>query len=411
MKVLIVNKSNSEGGAAKAAFRIFESLNEAGIEAIFLSDTGVHRGKDLLVLSASGISKIQSWLRSKVDSIIHSVYRKRSKNRFRSSLISNKKLVKLINDIDADVVHIHWVNDGFLSALDIQRIKAPKVWSLHDMNPITGGCHYSSSCNNFMNGCGNCSTLNSRYRFDLSRIVASKKYKSYKSSDLTFIGLSKWIADKSSVSHISREKPVLNLPNCINTSLFKQIDKEFCRRLWNIRTEGKVVMFGAVNSKDDPRKGFHLLNEAIVNISRKDLSLVVFGSNNKSNEIQKDIIIYNVGVVNDEAALITLYNSADVVVVPSLEENLSNVIMESMSCGTPVVAFDIGGNSDLIDNGVNGILAEKTTSQSLQIAIEQAIESSSQLGVNARRKVNEKFAYEKVSSRYIELYERLVKKD
>ena len=139
--------------------------------------------------------------------------------------------------------------------------------------------------------------------------------------------------------------------------------------------------------------------------------MVIFGSNKESSEIQKEINVYNVGVVHDEVALIALYNSADVLVVPSLEENLSNVIMESMSCGTPVVAFNIGGNSDLIDNGVNGILAEKTTSQSLQIAIEQAIESSSQLGVNARRKVNEKFAYEKVSSRYIELYERLVKKD
>jgi glycosyltransferase involved in cell wall biosynthesis len=409
--VLIVNKSNSEGGAAKASYRLFESLSKTGIDTIFLSDTGLRRGRNVVLCRTTKRAEVASLIRSKLDSVIHNIYFNRSVGRFRSSFISNRRVVRAINRFNADLVHLHWVNDGFLSASDIKRIKAPKLWSMHDMNPVTGGCHYSGTCGNYSQGCGNCPLLNSNHSLDLSRIIASKKQKSYENSDLTFIGLSEWITDTARRSFVGHGKQVYNLPNCINTSLFKTMDKEFCRRLWNIETGGTVVMFGAVNSKDDPRKGFQLLNEAINNTKTQDLSLVIFGSNKEQDEIRKDINVYNIGVINDEVALIALYNAADILVVPSLEENLSNVIMESMSCGTPVVAFDIGGNSDLIDNGVNGILAEKTTSESLQIAIEKAIEVSSHLGINARRKVEEKFAYEKVSLRYLKLYEHLVAKD
>ena len=206
---------------------------------------------------------------------------------------------------------------------------------------------------------------------------------------------------------MTKNSTILNLPNCINVEKYKPIDKNKCRELWGLNPGNKYIMFGAVNSKDDPRKGYSYLVNALNQLKSTETELIVFGSNDNTLSEELGIRVHNVGSLKDEISLVSLYNCADVMVVPSLQENLSNVIMESMSCGTSVVAFNIGGNSDLIRDKQNGVLCSEVSSDSLAEGIDAALLKSKYLGQNARKKIISDYSYNVVSTSYLDLYKKV----
>jgi glycosyltransferase involved in cell wall biosynthesis len=407
MKILIVSTSDIQGGAARAAYRLHKSLLAQNLDTqmLVLSKSG----DDYTVLVEEKKSeKYFNKLRPVIESLPVRFYNERSKTLFSPSWFGFSGVVDKINEINPDIVHLHWICAGMIRIEDISRIKAPIVWSLHDMWAFTGGCHYDEGCNFFTKDCGNCKVLGSKKENDLSRSVYNRKQKTFSKIDnMTIVGLSKWLSHCAEKSTIFKDKKHINLPNPINTNVFKVFNKKKARELWNLPKNKKLVLFGAMGATSDPRKGFKELSNAMIKLEKgDDIEFVVFGSNMPKNSPDFGFKTYYLGSLADEVSLVTLYSAVDVMIVPSLQENLSNAIVESLSCGTPVVGFDIGGNSDMIDHKKNGYLVKPFDVSDLKDGIEWVLNTSTydELCANARKKVMKDFDSVIVSKKYIELY-------
>ena len=410
MKILIVSTLDIEGGAAKAAYRLHQSLLHEGIDCRMLVQN--KKSDDYTVIGPS--SKMEMMVniaRPTLDRIPLMFYTQRQQVEFYPAFLPFSNTVKRINQINPDIVHLHWINGGMIRIEDIIKIKAPIVWSLHDMWLFTGGCHYSEECNGYEKNCGNCKILSSDKEKDLSRKIFKRKQKIFSQKEnMTIVGLSKWLYKCSKSSTLLQDKRHINLPNPIDTTTFKPVDKEKSRELWSLPKDKKLVLFGAMNAAGDPRKGFKELSEALNKLNGENIELVVFGSSKPQNPPKFKFNTHYLGHLNDDVSLVTLYGAVDIMIVPSLQENLSNTILESLACATPVVGFDIGGNSDMIQHKINGYLAKPFDTTDLKDGIEWILDYDSygELCKNGRDKVLKEFDSEIVASQYIELYEEII---
>lgn len=406
MKILIVNYTDVYGGAGKAAYRLHQSLLEAGVDSQMLVMD--KRTDNYSILAPeSNLEKLFAFFKPRVEQVsIRHKYKNKSQALFSSANISSKNLVKKINSINPDIVHLHWINGAMLKIEDISKIKAPIVWSLHDNWAFTGGCHVMWSCQRYKNSCGSCPILSSNNTKDLSNKVFKRKQKAYQQKNMNIVGLSKWLSKTASDSPLLKDKKHINLPNPINTEVYRQFDKKLSRQLWNLPNDKKLILFGAMSATSDINKGFIHLSEAISRLNIKDVELVVFGSSKPKTPPQFDFKTHYVGVLNDDISLVTLYSAVDVAVVPSKQENLSNVIMENLSCSIPVVAFDIGGNKDMIEHKKNGYLVKPFDNQDLANGIEWILNNDDYLSLceNARDKVMREFDSKVAAKKYIQLY-------
>ena len=402
MKILTVNYSDSAGGASIAAYRLHKALKQSGVDSKMLvldkktNDPNVFAIDKRIGRLLRIISKIE-------DKFIKRIYPNKTTNRFSYSNSGLRIIAKKINKLNPDIVHLHWVQSGTLSSTEIPKIKKPIVWTLHDTWGFTGGCHYNESCNNFLTGCGTCKILNSEKKEDISRKNFSRKQLAFSThGNINFIGLSNWITKLAVKSPLT--KNVYNLPNPINT-------KDYCKKLNNeivnsigIDPERNNVLIGAM-SLEIKRKGFQEFLDSLKYI-KSDIDIVTFGKNNY--HLSTSFQIINAGLISNPSEMINLYNLSSVTVVPSLEENLSNVIMESLACGTPVVAFDTGGNSDLISHKNNGYLANYQDEKDLAAGIDWVLNNKKNLSDNAINSIKENFDYSVVAKKYIDLYQSLL---
>ena len=406
MKVLIVNTHDTRGGAARAAYRLHQGLQRIGIQSSMLV-LRKYSDDNTVLAPVSKVRSIWAALRPEIDLLPVKGYKHRKPVLFSPAWLPFSDAVQRINASDADVVHLHWVNGGFLRPEDIARINKPIVWSLHDMWAFTGGCHYDEDGGCYLSGCGKCSALNSDAIRDLSRRLFIRKQKAYsKIANMTVVGLSRWLANRAASSPLLGRFSVVNLPNLIDTDVYAPVDRDVARRLLNLPVGRQLVAFGAMNAMGDPRKGYAQLVEALGKIKNRDISLLVFGASPPPNPPDFGFPAHYLGGFNDDLSLRILYSAADVMVVPSLQENLSNVIMESLSCGTPVVAFDIGGNGDLIDHKQSGYLAQPLSADDLANGIEWVLhcDTPSSLRASARAKVGACFEMKRVAEQYKQLY-------
>jgi len=412
MKILIVNTTDGGGGAARAAHRLYKALEQTNVEVAMLVQK--KNSNDYKILAPSSKwDKLWALLRPTIDQLPTKWYKNRTQTLFSPAWIFNGKVLKLIEAYDPDIVHLHWINGGMLKIEDLAKIDKPLVWSLHDMWAFTGGCHYDEGCTGYMQQCGSCQVLGSTKTNDLSRKVYKRKEKNYsKIPDLTIAGLSRWLMGCSQNSTLLKTRKHINLPNPIDTNKYKPFPKKEARELWSLPQDKKLILFGAMNATGDKRKGFKELSDALHKIKNDTVKLVVFGSSEPQDAPDFGFKTYYVGQLNDDVSLVTLYSAVDVMVVPSLQENLSNAIMESQSCGTPVVAFGIGGNGDMIEHERNGYLAKPFDAQDLAKGIEWILKLNendySELCQNARGKVIEEFDSRVVAQKYIELYREVL---
>ncbi|MDD2338776.1 MAG: glycosyltransferase family 4 protein [Methanosarcina sp.] len=411
MKVLIVNTYDISGGAARAAYRLHQALQSEGVESHMLVQS--KKSDDPTVIgSKTTMQKAICLLFPMLDVLPLRYYKNKTQTFFSPSWLPLGRIVDKINASNADVVHLHWIAAGMMSIEDIARIKKPIVWSLHDMWAFTGGCHYDEECGKYKYECCSCPVLGSKKVNDLSRSVFARKQRVFdKIGNLTIVGLSRWLADCASQSILFANKRVVNLPNPIDTTKFIPVNKVQSRMALNLPTDKKLVLYGAMSATSDPRKGYIELVKALGALPNSaDTELLVFGSSRRDNAPKYDFVAHYLGHVDDDS-LHLLYCAADVMVVPSLQENLSNAIMESLACGTPVVSFSIGGNRDLINHKQNGYLAEPFSSTDLAEGIRWVLNSPNYeaLSKNAREKVLRCFDSKVVAKRYIELYESVIK--
>ncbi len=410
MKILIVNASDSGGGAAIAAYRLHKALNAQKIESEMLVQKKLLDDYNIIGPS-SNREKFINILRPHIDQAIVKFYKNRDKILFSPAWLGFNDIVEKINEINPDIVHLHWICGGMMKVEDLKKIQAPIVWSLHDMWAFTGGCHYDEGCGAYEQKCGDCKVLKSNKTNDLSRKVFNRKEKTFTQiNNMTIVGLSRWLSESAQKSKLLRDKKNVNLPNPIDTDIFKPFSEKNSRELWKLPKDKKLILFGALEATSDTRKGFDVLSQALSILKIEDVEFVVFGISKPKKPPKFKFKTHYIGRLHDDISLVTLYSAVDVMIVPSLQENLSNAIMESLSCATPVVAFDVGGNNDMIEHKINGYLSKPFDPFDLANGIEWVLNTSnySELCENARKKVVEEFDSVKVAKQYIELYKEIL---
>jgi len=421
MKVTLINTSDAGGGAPAACLRLLKALEGQDTDVQLLvqhkktDDPGV---TGTVKTSAGRLKAKLNFLRERLPFIFF--HEKDKSVRFAFSTanvgtsIKNELLVA-----GADILHLHWTNSGFLSVANIQELVdlgKPIVWTLHDMWAFTGGCHYSGECNHFTNQCGDCWFLGDAGKNDISHSGWLRKAAMYAGAkNITFVTCSKWLANVARQSALLKDFRIEAIPNPIDTTVFSPQDKVDTREKWHINPFAKIVLFGAANI-NDRRKGLKYLIEAL-GILKTDypetdfIEVVIFGKNKLFDVSQLPFRAHAFDLITSQQELAEIYSLADVFVTPSLEDNLPNTVMEAMSCGTPVVAFNTGGLPEMIDHLQNGYLAEFKSAAEFAEGIFEILYSDSEknLSVNARNKVLENYNNEKVARQYIEVYKSLVK--
>ena len=411
MKILIVSTYDTLGGAARGAYSIHEGLLQKGFDSTMLVRRKVSNDPKVISLENS-FSVFKYKLIQKIETRWFSKYKNRSKTKFSTSLFANTKIAKKINQLKPDVVHMQWVADGLITYKDFKKIKAPIVWTLRDMMPFTGGCHYTEGCIKFETNCGSCPILKSAQEKDLSHKVFKVKKKALEkvSKDkMSFTGISKWVTDEGKKSTLLNKYEGYYIPNIIDSQLYIPKDKEASRKKLGLPLDKKLVLFGAIGAKTDPRKGYKYLAKAIEKIDAEDIAAVTFGGKTKGIETIENTVCHNFGFINDDEMLTDLYSAADVMVVPSLQEAYGKTVGEAMSCGTPVVAFDEGGPKDIIDHNINGYLAELCNSDDLKKGILWILNHKNPklLSEEARKKIVEKFHTDSVIEQYTNVYKKM----
>ncbi len=412
MKILLLNTNDISGGAARAAYRLHTGLLSHGIDVTYLVKNKNSTLESIITVTDDKY-KLKSKINGRLNNYLIKKYKRKDNTLFSADLFSTN-IHRIINQMDVDIIHLHWIN-GFVDIKSIGKINKPIVWTLHDMWPFTGGCHYDKGCGKYQNKCQKCPLLNSNQENDLSKKIFKQKVTTYKKiENLTVIGVSKWIADCAKKSELFKNKKIVNLPNLINTEEFEPVSKENARAILNLPIDKKIILFGAMDANSDKRKGYEYLKEALKNISipKKELEIVIFGSSKIEIKSEYGIKTRYIGSLSDNLSLKLLYSAADVMVVPSLQETFGQTASESMSCGIPVVSFRSTGLIDIVVHKKNGYLAEPFESEDLIKGIEWILEDKErhkQLSYNARQKVLENFDSEVVIPKYVELYKSINK--
>jgi glycosyltransferase involved in cell wall biosynthesis len=411
MKTLILS-TNNNGGAGRAAYRLHQGLRRTGIESQMLVQDKT--GDDVTVIEPNNkLRKEFIQLIPRIDRIPLKFYRQRDRTTYSIQWLPDKIALQ-VAQLNPDVVNLHWICDGFVQIETIARLKKPIVWTLHDMWAFTGGCHYNQECDRFTNSCGACPQLHSNKNWDLSRWIWQRKAKAWKNLKLTIVTPSQWLAREASSSSLFQNQQIIVIPYGIDTQIYKPIEKQFARKLLNLPNDKQLILFGAMNGTSDLRKGFHLLQMALKKLHQstyvEQFELVVFGASAPANEASSSFKTHYLGKLNDDTSLCLAYSSADVFVVPSLQDNLPNTVMESLACGIPCVAFNIGGMPDMIEHQQNGYLAQPFDTEDLAQGIVWILENRERhqkLAYRAREKVMQEFILELQAKRYFSLFNEI----
>lgn len=317
---------------------------------------------------------------------------------------------------EADILHLHWINFGFLSLEGLKalaKLEKPLVWTLHDMWAFTGGCHYAGDCTHFMGNCGECPILRNPKPHDWSNRLWQEKKAIFNDlqARLKIITCSQWLGSLASKSGLLENMDIRAIPNPIDTEQFCPLDKAPLRKRFGLPTDKFVLLFSAMNVQDK-RKGFAYLIEALAWLYhqypefRQRLVLAVVGKSAEKDD-NLPFPTYYLGSLATPEAMNEAYNSADAFALPSLEDNLPNTIMEAMACGLPCVAFDVGGLPEMIQHQKTGYLASLKDAQDFAIGIAYLLQHPDfeALGRQAREYVKYQYAEKKIAQQYLETYQ------
>jgi len=383
-------------GAGRAAIRISEALsNDIESKVVVLRKKG---NTSTSVIPYSSLNKF-------IKRVTQKINEEYVKSLNPTELFHIEKygvsIEELLSEEKPDILHFHYLNDGIYSdnlLKVLSKKKIPIVWTLHDMWPFTGGCHYDNYCGKYLYSCRECPQLGNKKNITKERI--EKKAELYKACNIQFVGCSSWITEQFNNSYIGKKQNnrCIAIPNPIEDFLNTDIR--------NNQNNKKVILFGAVNATKDKRKGFEYLEKALKKLDSSKYKIKYFGANEKLNN-RFEMESESLGYISDDSKLKKIYADADVFVAPSIQENLANTVLEALSSGTPVVAFDIGGMSDMIVDGVNGFLATAFDEDSLAQCIEKCV-GLDVLSYDIVDSVKVKFSKKIVAEKYLSVYKTII---
>jgi glycosyltransferase involved in cell wall biosynthesis len=384
MKIVHLSISDTQGGAARAAFRLHSAMVKSGLESSMLVLRRYKNDNSLIKTT----SRLHSKLIRPMQFEFEKLYWEKKKNisiatfayPFFGTEVTTLPVVK-----EADVIYLHWICE-FLNLADIEHILKlgkPVYWFLHDMWAMTGGCFYSHGCSYYEKSCGNCPQLPHPSNEDLSYKLLKKKAKIFnKYANLHIITPSNWLGECARKSALLQKKNIHVIPNPIDTKMYKPLDKSLAKQLFNLPPNKKILLFSAGFGSNNPVKGGVFLCEALNQLAQTNIDLAVFilGIDYDAQLAgQIPFPVYFSGKLEDDYALVMLYNAADIYVTPSLADNFPNTIVESLACNTPVVAFNIGGIPDLVKHKKNGYLANYKDSNDLAYGIDWVLKNPENL--------------------------------
>lgn len=420
LKILHINTYEGNGGAGRACLRLSDALRAAGANSnvmtyfhfkpgsnktIPFAKTALQRGKAVFnILSERYLSKAVTRPEEKTPF---------SLSWFGSSLIRHPAVQA------ADILHLHWINHGFLSPrflAQLDELEKPIVWTFHDSNAFTGGCHVRYGCEHFHKACGNCPLLRSSGKNDQSHKTWLRKKKAYSELNCHLIAPSNWMASSIKLSSLMGFREVTVIPNTIETNVFKPYVKAEAKKVLKISPDKFVLMSGFMPSKNDKHKGTPYLIEALHDLASRPgidktrIELLIFGNKPSAEMPEFPFKTTFLGTISNDEHLAKCYSAADAFIAPSLEDNLPNTVMESLACATPVVAFRTGGIPDMVRHLENGYLAEYRSSEDLATGLEWLYheDNGPDIQKEARKTILSQFSEGIIAEKHLLLYQTLL---
>ncbi|MDP2178677.1 glycosyltransferase family 4 protein [Methylicorpusculum sp.] len=408
MKVLQLNHSDTNGGASRAAYRIHHALRIAGVDSTMIVDD-TSTGDWTVQGPSTKWERLSKKIRPYFGVVLTRLL-KTGNSIFHSPAVLPSGRVAALNSSDADVVHLHWVQDEMLSIADIGFIKKPMVWTLHDMWAFCGAEHYTEDFR-WREGYHHGNRPTYETGFDLNRWTWMRKYKRWH-RPMHIVTPSSWLADCVRDSSLMRGWPVTVVPNCLDTDRWQPFDQTLAREMLGLPNGIPLLLFGAMGGGRDPRKGFDLMACALKHLRGEipELELLVFGQLEPHNPPDLGFPVHYTGHLYDDLSLRALYSAADALVVPSRQEAFGQTASEALACGTPVVAFSIGGLPDIVEHHRNGYLAPAFDAEELARGIQWVLKDAKRyetLSENARSYALTRFSYPVVAEQYLKLYQDL----
>ena len=439
MRILIVNTSESNGGAAVAASRLCDALNNNGVKAMMMVRD--RQTDDSTVVTCGGGKLKQKWCFYWERLVIWLNNRLSRENLFKVSIANAGIDITGTPEFQkADIIHLHWVNQGLLSLGGLQKILQsgkPVVWTMHDMWPLTSICHHAYECEAYGTGCSHCPFLRHPASNDLSARVFRRKENVLHglqrlpspSPPLHFVAVSEWLAEKARNSALIGHFPISVIPNVLSLQQFTIVDRTDARTALEVNARF-VIAFGAARL-DDPIKGFGYLTEALHLLAHSlastkndthlaqgsqepaDVHLLLFGTVRDASIFDSLPVSYtHLGYINDTYRLSEVYSAANIVVSSSLYETFGQTLIEAMACGCVPVSFDGSGQADIITHGKNGYLARRLSAESLANGMEWGLKKSEGEGAalrkDLRRSVVRRYGESVVANQYMNLYQSLI---
>ena len=414
MKIVHLNTSDLAGGAARAAYRLHTGLLQLGIDSHMLvqkklsNDPRVHGPRGWF---QKALAEFNSRLtRPRVTYTITEI----PTRMFSTGSLPDSMRAQLRNQ-KPDAVNIHWINSGFMRIETLRKFPCPVVWTVHDMWPFTGGCHYSAGCRRYEHSCGKCPVLKSSSNSDLSRKVWRRKSAAWMNSPLQIVTPSHWMAACARASSLFRDRIINTIPNGLDTHVYKPVARRVAREILNLPPDKEIILFGADSGTNDPRKGFDILSAALECLAkdkslRERIAVVTFGGSANDLGSETRFLTHHLGCLHDDVSLSLAYSAATLFVAPSREDNLPNTVLEAMACGTPCVGFNVGGIPDLIQPGETGYLADPFYPEHLAAMIRKAIETMSNQSIrdSIRDTIAAKYSLSQQAKQYSLLYNSLL---
>lgn len=409
MKILHLNTYEKAGGAAIAAKRRHQAMLKLGADSTLAvvgketDDTSVHSfyGK---------AGKVLRPFRQVPDYILPRLYRGKDETLFSPALWPSF-LHRKIASLPSDIIQLEWICDSFLSAASLGKLEKPVVWTLQDVWGLTGGCHILKGCERYKAECGNCPQLGSSRQKDLSHYAWRAKKSAYAKCKPTIVTPSKRMCRLAEESSLLSDCTVKYIPNGIDEQQFFPVGKDVARKLLHLPEDAKIVLFGAMSASSDKNKGYDLLLSALQRLKssgEENVHCVIFGATHGE---PLPFPTHYLGMLHDAVSINLAYNAADVFVCPSREENFPNTVLESLSTGTPVAAFSIGGIPDIVAHTQTGYLAPAYDTEELAKGIAFIIQDAARLSEMekaSRALIEEQYRIETIAKRYLQLYESIL---
>ncbi len=398
IKVLHIVGGSTKNGAFKGAHILHKALCDLKIDSKVLNDhnsINEFREKRIISINNNLHKKLLNKMFIIIEKTLKSLFLPRPRETFTLSLLGTD-ITKLKEYKEADIIHFHWLSQGFISLSSLAKINKPTVWTMRDMWAFTGGSHYLMDFEKYE-------------KTYISKIIQNFKKKVYQ-KNFRFVAVSEWIRSRANKSSVLKKYNINKIDNNIDLQNFNYTPKKIARKNLKISTKKKIILYGAQNPQS-PRKGWDIFVKTLKKLDKSKYFLLIFG-NFWSQKVLDDIKIeyQSLGFIDDKKKLNNAYSCADLFVASSIQDAWPKTFAEAMFCGTPVVCFDKTSISEIVDHKINGFVVKKLNSNKLLEGIEwlsKEVSNNKSVSFKARKKILE-FDSKKIAKKYINLYQEIL---